>query len=396
MGANRQAVIVGAARTAIGRFQGAFASVPAVTLGAAAISEAVRRSGVEARHIDEVLMGNVLQAGEGQAPARQAALGAGLPSQVGATAINKVCGSGLKAVIFAAQAIAAGDADVVVAGGMENMTQGPYLLPQARSGYRLGDGVLVDATVHDGLWCSFENQHMGNAAEWIAREYGLTRNDLDACAVRSHCRAVAAIKEGRFRAEIVPVSVAQRKGPPTVVDVDECPRADTTAETLSRLKPAFQDDGVVTAGNAPGITDGAAAMVVMASEVAAAWGLTPLARIVSYCHKAIEPGRVFAAPPVAIKDLLTKTGLLVQDIDLVEINEAFAAQVEANARELRLDWDKLNVNGGAIALGHPIGASGARVLVTLLYALQARAMRRGLASLCLGGGEAVAMLIERV
>jgi len=392
----RQVVITSAVRTAIGRFQGMLSTIPARELGAVVIREAVRRAGVDPAQVDEVLMGNVIQAGEGQAPARQAAIKAGLPPTVGATTINKVCGSGLKAVMFAAQAIVAGDADIVVAGGMENMTMGPYLLPQARQGYRLGNGVLVDATVHDGLWCPFENQHMGNAAEWIAREYGLTRQELDEYALGSHRKAIAAIQAGKFRAEIVPIEVPQRKGPPVTFDTDECPRADTSLEALSKLRPAFQEGGIVTAGNSPGITDGAAAVVVMGEDTACALGIRPLARITGYAQAAVEPVRIFTAPIFAVQRLLEKTGYDLADIDLIEINEAFAAQTVADGKALGLDWNKVNVHGGAIALGHPIGASGARILVTLIHALRDRGLKTGLATLCLGGGEAVAMTIERV
>ncbi|MBC7262161.1 MAG: acetyl-CoA C-acetyltransferase [Chloroflexi bacterium] len=391
-----QVVITSAVRTAIGRFQGMLSTIPAPELGAVVIREAVRRAGIDPAQVDEVLMGNVIQAGEGQAPARQAAINAGLPPSVGATTINKVCGSGLKAVMFAAQAIIAGDANIVVAGGMENMTMGPYLLPQARQGYRLGNGVLVDATVHDGLWCPFENQHMGNAAEWIAREYGLTRQELDEYALGSHQKAIAAIQAGKFKAEIVPVEVAQRKGPPLIFDTDECPRADTSLEALSKLRPAFQEGGMVTAGNSPGITDGAAAVVVMSEDTALALGVRPLARITGYAQAAVEPLRIFTAPIFAVQKLLQKTGYRLADIDLIEINEAFAAQVLADGKSLGFDWDKVNVHGGAIALGHPIGASGARVLVTLVHALMDRGLKTGLATLCLGGGEAVAMTIELV
>jgi acetyl-CoA C-acetyltransferase len=392
----RRVVIASAARTAIGRFQGALAAVPAPQLGAVAIREAVRRAGIEPERIDEVLMGNVIQAGLGQAPARQAAIKAGLPPSVGATTINKICGSGLKAVMLAAQAIVAGDADVIVAGGMENMTLAPYLLPQARQGYRLGNGTLVDAMIHDGLWCAFENQHMGNSAEWVAREYRLTREELDQFAANSQAKAVAAIQQGKFKAEIVPVEVPQRKGPPVVFDTDECPRADTTMEALARLQPAFQKDGIVTAGNSPGITDGAAALVVMGEDTATALGVVPIARITGYDQAAVEPLRIFTAPIYAVKKLLSKSGYRLEDIDLIEINEAFAAQAVANGKALGVDWNRLNVHGGAIALGHPIGASGARVLVTLIHALRDRNLKTGLAALCLGGGEAVAMTIERV
>ncbi len=390
----RQVVITSAVRTAIGRFQGMLSTIPAPELGAVVVREVVRRAGIDPAQVDEVLMGNVIQAGEGQAPARQAAIKAGLPPTVGATTINKVCGSGLKAVMFAAQAILAGDADIVVAGGMENMTMGPYLLPQARQGYRLGNGVLVDATVHDGLWCPFENQHMGNAAEWIAREYSLTRQELDEYALGSHQKAVAAIQAGKFKAEIVPVEIPQRKGPPVIFDTDECPRVDTSLEALSKLRPAFQEGGMVTAGNSPGITDGAAAVVVMGEDTAAALGVRPLARIVGYAQAAVEPLRIFTAPIFAVQKLLDKTGYMLADIDLIEINEAFAAQTLADGKALGVDWDKVNVHGGAIALGHPIGASGARVLVTLIHALRDRGLKTGLATLCLGGGEAVAMTIE--
>ena len=392
----RRVVIASAARTAIGRFQGALAAVPAPQLGAVAIREAVRRAGIEPERIDEVLMGNVIQAGLGQAPARQAAIKAGLPPSVGATTINKICGSGLKAVMLAAQAIVAGDADVIVAGGMENMTLAPYLLPQARQGYRLGNGTLVDAMIHDGLWCAFENQHMGNSAEWVAREYRLTREELDQFAANSQARAVAAIQQGKFKSEIVPVEVPQRKGPPVVFDTDECPRADTSIEALARLQPAFQKDGIVTAGNSPGITDGAAALVVMGEDTAAALRVVAIARITGYDQAAVEPLRVFTAPVYAVKKLLSKSGYRLEDIDLIEINEAFAAQAVANGKALGVDWNRLNVHGGAIALGHPIGASGARVLVTLIHALRDRNLKTGLAALCLGGGEAVAMTIERV
>jgi len=390
----RGVVIVSAVRTAIGRFQGALSNIPAPELGAVAIREAVQRAGIDPQRIDEVLMGNVVQAGQGQAPARQAAIKAGLPATVGATTINKICGSGLKTVMMAAQAIIAGDADIIAAGGMENMTLGPYLLPQARRGYRLGNGVIVDATVHDGLWCPFENQHMGNAAEWIAREYGLTRQELDEYALDSHRKAVAAIQTGKFKAEIVPMEVPQRKGPPLLFDTDECPRADTSLEALARLRPAFQEGGMVTAGNSPGITDGAAAVVVMGEDTAAELGIQPLARIVGYDQAAVEPLKIFTAPIFAVRKLLDKTGYKLADIDLIEINEAFAAQTLADGRELGLDWDKVNVHGGAIALGHPIGASGARILVTLIHALRDRGLHTGLATLCLGGGEAVSMIIE--
>jgi acetyl-CoA C-acetyltransferase len=391
---SREPVIVSAARTPIGRFQGTLAPLSAPELGAVAIRAAIERAGIDPTIVEEVLMGNVVQAGVGQAPARQAAIKAGLPPTVGATTVNKVCGSGLKAVMLAAAMVATGDGDVFVAGGMESMNNGPYMLKQARFGYRLGDGKLVDATVHDGLWCPFQDWHMGNAAEWIAREYGLTRQELDEYAYRSHMKAIAAIDEGRFKEEIVPVQVPQPKGGPILFDTDECPRRDTSLEALARLKPAFQPDGIVTAGNSPGITDGAAALVVMSRGKAEELGLRPLARIVAYAQAAVEPLKIFTAPIFAVRKLWAKTGTTVDDYDLYEINEAFAAQVIADGKELGLPWEKVNVNGGAIALGHPIGCSGARILVTLIYALRQRGLRRGLASLCLGGGEAVAMAIE--
>ncbi|MBO9370603.1 MAG: acetyl-CoA C-acetyltransferase [Chloroflexi bacterium] len=391
---SREPVIVSAARTPIGRFQGTLAPLSAPELGAVAIRAAIERAGIDLTIVEEVLMGNVVQAGVGQAPARQAAIKAGLPPTVGATTVNKVCGSGLKAVMLAAAMVATGDGDVFVAGGMESMNNGPYMLKQARFGYRLGDGKLVDATVHDGLWCPFQDWHMGNAAEWIAREYGLTRQELDEYAYRSHMKAIAAIDEGRFKEEIVPVQVPQPKGGPILFDTDECPRRDTSLEALARLKPAFQPDGIVTAGNSPGITDGAAALVVMSRGKAEELGLRPLARIVAYAQAGVEPLKIFTAPIFAVRKLWAKTGTSVDDYDLYEINEAFAAQVVADGKELGLPWERVNVNGGAIALGHPIGCSGARVLVTLIYALRQRGLRRGLASLCLGGGEAVAMAIE--
>jgi acetyl-CoA C-acetyltransferase len=390
----REAVIVSAVRTAVGRFQGTLASLSASDLGAVAVRAAVERASVDPTSIDEVLMGNVVLAGQGQAPARQAAIKAGLPPTVGATTVNKICGSGLKTVMLAAAMISAGDGDIFVAGGMESMNNGPYLLQQARFGYRLGDGKMVDAMIHDGLWCAFENHHMGNSAEWIAREYDLTREELDEYAYSSHMKAIAAIDAGRFKDEIVPVEVPQRKGAPILFDTDEVPRRDTSLEKLARLRPAFDADGIVTAGNAPGITDGAAATVVMSRAKAEALGAQPLARVVAYDQAAVEPLEVFTAPVFAVRKLLEKTGTAVDDYDLVEINEAFAAQTLANGRDLELNWEKVNVHGGAIALGHPIGCSGARVLVTLIYALRQRGLKYGLATLCLGGGEAVAMSIE--
>jgi acetyl-CoA C-acetyltransferase len=391
---HRQAVIVSAARTPVGKFQGTLVGFSASDLGAVAIRAAIERAGVDPASVDEVLMGNVVLAGQGQAPARQAAIKAGLPGSVGATTVNKICGSGLKTVMLAAAMIAASDGDIFVAGGMESMNNGPYMLPQARFGYRLGDGALVDAMVHDGLWCAFENHHMGNSAEWIAREYGLTREELDEYAYHSHKKAIAAIDEGRFKEEITPIEIPQRKGDPLLFDTDEVPRRDTSLEKLARLQPAFQPDGIVTAGNSPGITDGAAATVVMSRARAEELGIRPLARLVAYDQAAVEPLKIFTAPILAVRKLLEKTGTSVDDYDLFEVNEAFAAQTLADGRDLGLPWDRVNVNGGAIALGHPIGCSGARVLVTLIYALRHRGLKRGLATLCLGGGEAVAMAIE--
>lgn len=393
----REAVLVSACRTAIGRFMGGLATTPAPRLGAVAIREAIRRAGIDPAVVDEVLMGCVVPCGMGQAPARQAAIHGGIPPQVGALTLNKVCGSGLKAVMIAAGLIRAGDGEVYVAGGMENMSLTPYLLPQARSGYRLGNGQLIDSVVHDGLWCAFENFHMGNSAEFIAEKFGLTRRELDEFSVQSQRKAIEAIDAGRFQDEIVPVQVPQPKGQWLTVDVDENPRRDTTLEALAKLKPAFKPDGIVTAGNSPGITDGAAAVVVMSRRKADELGLKPLARIVGYDQAAVDPAWLFIAPAHALRRLLKRTGTTLADYDLIELNEAFAAQALADGRELEKegwDWSKVNVNGGAIALGHPIGCSGARVLVTLLYALRQRGLKRGIASLCLGGGEAVALAVE--
>ncbi len=394
MNNEREVVIVSAVRTPIGRFQGTLSNVPASELGAVAIKAAVERAGVNPADIAEVLMGNVVQAGQGQAPARQAAIKAGIPPFVGATTVNKICGSGLKTVMLAAAMIGVGDGEIFVAGGMESMDLGPYLLPQARFGYRLGNGQLVDAMVYDGLWCTFADHHMGNSAEWIAQEYDLTRQELDEFAYHSHKKAIAAIDEGKFKEEIVPVEIPQRKKPPILFDTDECPRRDTSLEALARLRPAFQEDGLVTAGNSPGITDGAAAVVVMSREKADELGIEPLARIIGYDQAAVEPLKVFTAPIFAVRKLLEKTGYSLDDLDLIEANEAFAAQMLADGKALGWDWDKVNVNGGAIALGHPIGCSGTRVLVTLIHALKDRGLRTGLAALCLGGGGAVAMIIE--
>ncbi len=396
MGTHDAVVIVSAARTPIGRFLKSLSTLSATDLGGIAIKGAVERAGVAPHLIDEVIMGHVVQAGVGMAPARNAALKAGLPHSVGAVTINKVCGSGLKAVMLAANAIKAGQGDVFVAGGMESMSQGPYLLPKARTGYRMGNGEIVDATVHDGLWSAWENVHMGNAAEWVAERYGVTREAQDAFAYESHVRAVAAIRAGRFREEIVPVTVPQRKGTPRVVDTDECPRPDTSLSKLATLPTVFKEEGTVTAGNAPPLSDGAAALVVMSERKAEALGLQPLARVLDYTQAAVEPIALFTAPIFAIRRLWERMGVDKNYFDLYEINEAFAAQMLADMRELDLDPARVNVNGGAIALGHPIGASGARILVTLIYALKQRGLRRGVAALCLGEGEAVAMAIELV
>ncbi len=390
------AVILSGARTPIGKFMGALAGVPAPRLGAAAIQAAVERAGIDPAQIDEVIMGQVVAAGSGQSPARQAGIRAGVPPEVGAYAVNKACGSGLKAVMSAAQAIRAGDAELMVAGGMESMSGAPYLLPKARQGLRFGHQSLLDAVVTDGLWCSLEEWMMGDAAEWIANEYEVTREAMDRFALESHQKAVAASDGGRFRAEITPVTVEQG-GWATRVEVDEGPRRDTSLEALARLKPAFQKNGKVTAGNAPGLNDGAAALVVASRARAEALGCAPVARVVGYGQAAVEPKALFIAPARAIPRLLDRIGWTLRDVDLIELNEAFAAQVLADGYALAdrgWDWAKVNVNGGAIALGHPIGASGARVLVTLIYALRDRGLRRGLAALCLGGGEAVALAVE--
>jgi acetyl-CoA C-acetyltransferase len=388
--------ILSAARTPIGKFGGGLSTVPATELGATAIRAAMERSGIAPERVDEAIMGQVIQAGAGQAPARQAALKGGLPEGVSATTINKVCGSGMKAVMLGAASIRAGDANVIVAGGMENMNLGPYLMPGARAGYRLGNQTLVDSTVHDGLWCATCDVHMGVHAERVAKKHDVTRQAQDEFALRSHQRALAAIEDGRFRDEIVAVQVEGRKGPITV-DTDENPRADTSLEALGRLKPAFQPDGgTVTAGNAPGITDGAAALVLASEAVVDADGLQPMARITGYAQADVAPEWLFEAPIQGVQRLIERVGGSLDDFDLIEINEAFAAQVLADGNALGFDWDRVNVNGGAIALGHPIGASGARVLTTLLYELRRRGGRKGLATLCLGGGGAVAMAVELV
>ncbi len=390
----REVVIVAAARTPIGSFQGALSSLPAPRLGQVAIAEAVARARIAAGDVDEVLMGCVLQAGLGQAPARQAALLAGLPDKTPCTTINKVCGSGLKAVMLGAQAIACGDADVVVAGGMESMSNVPYYLPTARTGMRLGNATVVDGVIKDGLWDVTNDFHMGSAAELCAREHGITRAEQDAYAAESYRRAISAQQAGLFVAEIAPVEVPRKKGPSTRVDADEEPARGDIAR-LPSLRPAFEPEGTVTAGNASSLNDGAAAVVIMARDIAEKRGLEPLARIIAQSQAAQAPARFTTAPALAIARALERARLTIRDIDLFEINEAFAVVAIANNRLLGLDPAKVNVDGGAVALGHPIGASGARLLTTLLFALKARDLRRGCVSLCLGGGEAVAMIVER-
>ena len=392
----REAVIAGAARLPTGKFLGALKSLPATELGARVVREAVARAKIEPAAVDECIMGNVVSAGLGQAPARQAALGGGLPDHVGALTINKVCGSGLKAVMLAAQGIATGDADVVVAGGMESMSNCPYLIPKAREGMRMGDAPVRDAMMLDGLWCSLENWSMGLAGEAVAERYGVSRDDQDAFAAESHHRAAAAIRECWFKDEILPVEIPQRKGDPIRLQYDEAVRPDTSVEALGRLRPAFKQDGSVTAGNAPGVNDGAAAVVVLAAEKAAALGVTPMARIVGQAVSGLAPRWLLMTPVQAVTKLLHKVGWKLEDVDLIELNEAFSAQALAVIRELGADPARVNVNGGAVALGHPIGASGARILTTLLYALRNRNLRRGVATLCLGGGNGVALAVERL
>jgi acetyl-CoA C-acetyltransferase len=387
-------VLVSAVRTPIGRFLGALSSLTAPQLGAIAIREAVKRAGIPLERVDEVIMGNVVSAGVGQAPARQAAIAAGVPDDVPGVTINKVCGSGLKAVMLAAQAIKAGDGELYIAGGMESMSNAPYLLPKARTGYRMGDGALVDCVVHDGLWCAFEGVHMGEEAEIVAEKYGVSREAQDQFAYQSHMKAHAATEAGRFHDEVVPVEIAGKQGM-TVVDRDESIRPDTSIEQLGKLNPAFRkQNGTVTAGNAPGLNDGASATVVASEALARELGLPILARITGYAAAAITPKYIFACPPRAVNKLLQRTGMKMGDFDVIEVNEAFAAQVLANGKELDWDWGRVNPNGGAVALGHPIGASGTRVLTTLIYELRRRGGGRGLATLCLGGGGAVAMSVE--
>ncbi len=388
-----QAVIVGAARTPTGKFLGSLANFSAPELGAIAIKEAVKRAGINPDAIEEVVMGNVVSAGIGQAPGRQAAVKAGLSVDIPAFTVNKVCGSGLKAVMLAAQAIRAGDAQAYVAGGMESMSNAPYLLRKARTGYRMGNAEMIDAVVNDGLWCAFEDIHMGKEAEIIAEKFNVTREEQDRLSVESHQKAAAATTAGRFKDEIVAIEIPQKKGM-LLLDTDEPIRADSNLEALAKLKPAFQAGGCVTAGNAPGLSDGASATVVLDQAFARANGLTEMARIIAYASAAIEPRYIFAAPTRAVRRVLKISGLKISDFDLIEVNEAFAAQTLANGKELDWDWSRVNVNGGAIALGHPIGSSGSRVLTTLIYELRRRGGGRGLATLCLGGGGAVAMAVE--
>ena len=397
MSKENEAVILSAARTPSGKFQGALSGIPGPKLGAVAVKAAMERAGIDPNDIEEVIMGNVVQAGEGQAPARQASIFGGIPATIGATTVNKVCGSGLKAAMMSAQAIRAGDADLFVAGGFESMSRAPYLVNGRMGELKFGNMQLTDALLNDGLWDPFENWGMGMAAEFIGDEYEVTREAMDKFALESHQKAVAAQEAGKFKDEIVPVEIKGRKGEVTLFDTDEGPRKDTSLESLAKLKPAFKPDGKVTAGNASSMNDGAAAVVIASRAYAGKKGLKPLARIVGYAQAAVEPKYLFAAPAQAMPKLPKKIGWMLKDVDLIEINEAFAAQVLADGYALAndgWDWNKVNVNGGAIALGHPLGASGARVLTTLIYALKNRGLKRGIASLCLGGGEAVAMAVE--
>ncbi|MDQ3919800.1 MAG: acetyl-CoA C-acetyltransferase [Acidobacteriota bacterium] len=391
----REAVIISACRTPTGKFQGALKGFTATQLGALVVGEAVRRAGVPAEEVDEVIMGCVIQAGAGQNPARQAALRGGIPFGVSAVTVNKVCGSGLKSVMLAAQGVQLGDTEVVVAGGMESMSNAPYLLTKAREGYRMGNGTLVDAMIHDGLWCAFENYHMGHTGEVVAERYGVTREEQDEYALNSHRKAAAAIKAGKFKDEIVPVEIPQKKGAPIIFDRDETVREDTSMEALAKLRPAFKEGGTVTAGNAPGVNDGASAVVVTSLERARALGVEPLARIAAQATSGIQPELVMMAPVEAIRKVLRKAGWSLSEVDLIELNEAFAVQAIAIIRELGLDPARVNVNGGAVALGHAIGQSGSRLLTTMLYEMKRRGARRGLAALCLGGGNAVALAVER-
>jgi len=397
MAAFDEVVIISGCRTAVGKFQGSLTDLSAPQLGAVVVREAVKRAGLSSDQVDECIMGNVLPAGLGQNPARQAAIFGGLSPATGAMTINKVCGSGLKAVALAAQAVQTGNSSIVVAGGMESMTNAPYLLPQARKGYRLGNGQVIDSMVHDGLWDIYNDYHMGITGENVAEKYGITREEQDEFAVHSHRKAVAAMKECRFKSQIVPVEIpAKKKGAaPALFEKDESPREDTTIEVLRSLKPAFKKDGTVTAGNAPGVNDGAAAVVVTSAHRAKELGAQPMVRIVAQATSGVEPKWVMMAPVGAVRTIWEKTGWKKDDVDLYELNEAFSVQALGVMRELGLDPNKVNVNGGAVAIGHPIGASGARVLVTLIYEMSRRNAKRGIAALCLGGGNAVAMGVER-
>jgi acetyl-CoA C-acetyltransferase len=391
-----RAVILSAVRTPIGKFQGGLASLSATKLGANVVAESVRRAGIDPKSVDEIIMGNVVQAGLGQNPARQAGLGGGLDVRVAAMTINKVCGSGLKAVGLAAHSVLLDEAEIVVAGGMESMSNCPYLLPGARTGYRFGNAEVVDSMVHDGLWDAYNDFHMGMTAELVAEKYGITREEQDRFAFESHQRAIRARKSCFIESQILPIEIPQKKGDPVMIKYDESPREDTSLEALAKLRPAFKKDGTVTAGNAPGTNDGAAALVVTTERTASRLGKTPMARIVAQAVSGVDPKWIMMAPVYAVEKLLEKTGWdRDRDVDLVELNEAFAAAAIAVTRELRLDPAKVNVNGGAVAFGHPIGASGARILTTLLYEMQRRDVHRGIAALCLGGGNAVAMAVER-
>lgn len=391
----KEVVIASAVRTAVGTYGGSFKNVPAVDLGAVVVKEAIKRAGIKADQVDELVFGNVLQAGLGQNVARQVSVHAGIPIEVPSFTVNKVCGSGLKTVELAAQAIAAGEADIVIAGGTENMSQAPYVLNNNRWGQRMGDGKVIDEMIKDGLWDAFNDYHMGITAENVAEKWNLTREEQDEFALTSQLRAEEAIKSGRFKDEIVPVEVPQRKGDPKIVDTDEHPRFGSTIEGMAKLRPAFKKDGTVTAGNASGINDGAAALVVMSKEKAEELGIEPLATIVSYASAGVDPSIMGTGPIPASRKALEKAELTIDDMDLVEANEAFAAQSLAVAKELGLDMEKTNVNGGAIALGHPIGASGARILVTLLYEMAKRDAKHGLATLCIGGGQGTALIVRR-
>jgi acetyl-CoA C-acetyltransferase len=386
-----EAVIISAARTPVGKFLGSLKNFTAPELGAMVVRESVKRAGVKPEDVDEVIMGCVIQAGLGQNPARQAALNGGLPSTVSAVTVNKVCGSGLKAVMMAAQGVQLGDTDIVVAGGMESMSNAPYLIPKAREGYRLGNGELVDSMINDGLWCAFENYHMGCTGEVVADEYKVSRAEQDEFAVNSHRKAAAAIKAGKFKDEIVAVEIPQKKGQTLVFDTDETVREDTSTEVLAKLKPAFKTEGTVTAGNAPGVNDGASAVVVTSLRRARELGVEPMGRIVAQATAGVEPRLVMMAPVEAVRKLFKKTGWSPSEVDLIELNEAFSVAAVAVTRELGLDPEKVNVNGGAVALGHAIGQSGSRLLTTMLYELKRRDARRGVVALCLGGGNAVAM-----